>query len=229
MNFLDAYMIVDNYVAALAREPRMHERWKRISTLQNSKKDICDAFKLFFTHSLFWHVIPNEDMKIYERSLNHIGDFIDDKLVDEDIKIDAILKNRNVFTKLRDNNEKARLEERKKQISSIAAQSMMDGFKSGTELGDFISWMVPAMNAAKDKCKLLSDEEFNAKYFDILGNYVCDVYERIPINRHYDDTEYFWPFNKLYSLSNSPKFERLFLRYKDYISRMYLIQRYNNE
>lgn len=180
------------------------------------------------THALFFHVILNDKLKIYERSLNHVGDFVEDKLIEEMKEIESVLNNRNIFTKLRDKGEQAKLEERKKQIADIVVQSILEGAKCGTELGDFISWMVPEMNAAKDKFKLLSDEEFNKKFFDILGNYVCDVYEKAQIEREYNDTEYFWSFDQLYKLSNNPKNDYLFGKYKEYISELYLVRKYNN-
>ena len=228
MNFIDAYKIVDDYVDSLAKEPKNNEHWKRTSTLHNSKKEICDAYKLFFTHALFFHVIPNDQLKLYERSLNHVGDFIDDKLIDEIKEIENTLNNRSIFTKLRDNAERKRLEERKSEIVNIATRSVMDGFNCGTDLGNFIEWMVPEMNKAKDKCKELSDEEFNKKFFDILGNYVCDVYEKTQIERDYNDTEYFWSFDVLYKNSNKSKYDYLFSKYKEYISELYLMRRYNN-
>lgn len=221
MTFIDAYIIVEDYIDSCANGQRQNESWVRVSALKNSKKEICEAFKLFYAHALFWSTFPNDKLEQYELILAHIGDFCDDKIVDEFYQIEKILNNRNPFTKLRDKSKREKFEERKKQIALSRTQSMLEGFKCKGELVDFISWFSIFSKDFKNKCSALPDKELSEKYPNLIGNFVCDIYEAAHIERDINDTEYFWPIATLYQFTNDSKFDYLFGKYKAYISHMY--------
>ena len=170
---------------------------------------------------MFWHTIPNDDLKLYEISTSHIGDFIEDKLVDELIIINRTLGNRNPFTKIRNQNKKKKLEERKKQIEAEVVRSMREGMACGIELSSFIDNLNEMINRFKDSCRKMPEIVLDKKYPDMIGNFVCDIYDAVGIDRDYSDTEYFWPVAELYKFSNDPKFENLFGKYRSYIAQMY--------
>lgn len=224
MNFIDAYLIVENYTTSLAYGQRPNEDWKRISVLKNSKDDILSAYKLVFAHAIFWNALSKETLNKYELCLKHLGDFFEDNLVSEYTEIKNTLSNKNPFTKLRNKVARAALEERKKQIELTMARSMTEGMNYGNELDKFLEWLLPAIRKVKEFGRNLPAEDLDKQYFQLVGNFVCDVYEVAHIERDFNDTEYFWPIHELFRLSNDPKFDYLFGKYKSYIANAY----YNN-
>ena len=104
----------------------------------------------------------------------------------------------------------------------ITIKSMMEGMEYKKELGEYITWFNAFSKEFKQRCSTLPDDELDQKFPDMIGNFVCDIYEKASIERDYNDTEYFWPIEKLYQLSKNPKFDYLFRNYKSYISDLFL-------
>ena len=97
----------------------------------------------------------------------------------------------------------------------------MDAFWQSYHNGEEYLWLLPAVKTVREKLRSLSKEEMGKRYSDLVGNFVCDVYEVAHIERDLIDTEYFWPVHELYRLSNDPKFDYLFGKYKSYITNAY--------
>lgn len=221
MNVIDAYSIMEHYAESNANGPRSGESWKRISALKNSKNEILAAFKLFFAHAIFWNDLPGTKVKEYERLVVYqLAMFKDDSLVNEFTEIRRQLKNRNIFTRIRSKEVRTILENKQKELG-LQLSPLEEMSKYAGEVDDYIENVLPMMNSLKEKLRTLNNDDFDAQYANLLGNFVCDVYELAHIERHYNDTEYFWPFEQLFKLSNDPQFDYLFSQYKVTISKFY--------
>jgi len=87
MNFLDSYIIVNDYVDSCSKESINNEPYKRMSSLKNSKDEIFQAHMLFFAHALFWRVISKEEYALHVHCFRFIFTFVDDSIVDQLCKI----------------------------------------------------------------------------------------------------------------------------------------------
>lgn len=215
MNFIDAYMIVESYNESIGKNQKEY-KWIRKSILLYPQKDILPAYKLFFAHALFWNVYSKEELKEYKHSIRYIEYFVDDDLLDAYYEVGRKLHSLHFFdTLFRQKMIKDLSQQEYKLLLQIASQ-VKDGDFNELMFGGYLDQILPMIKATKEKCQSTKNMTIIA---DILGNFVCDVYEIAQIERHFEDTEYFWPFRRLYELSNDPKFDYLFTKYRDFIKK----------
>lgn len=152
--------------------------------------------------------------------VHHLAWFRDDALIDEYVEVKRLLDNKSIFTKIRNKEIRASLEEKENRLV-VQFNPVPDSMEYGRAVDEFIERLLPMIDATKKTLKQLSPDDLNKQYGNIIGNFVCDVYELANIDRDYNDTEYFWPFKHLYNLSQDPQFDHLFKRYKIIIANAY--------
>lgn len=218
MNILDAYIIMDDYINAVAKGNK-GKFGRKIGELKNTKQEIRAAGLLLLTHAVFWNIFSKEKIEQYKSVLRVLPLFNENEIIEECEEIQKQLENRNFFTKIRNKVTRNALKEK---LDHLTEKMLKENSKEMREcLDDFtlLDDLFEMANKTRKSILELNDEEYKKQYSNIIGNFVCDVYEKIGLNREYNDTEYFWPFSIIYQLAEKEDLDYLFEKYYEYLRR----------